>query len=48
MDWKVTGWPTIYLIDHEGIIRNRWVGSPEDEVLDREIGQLVDMIRPSK
>lgn len=21
-DWQVTGWPTIYLIDHEGVIRH--------------------------
>ncbi len=26
--WKVKGWPTIYVIDHEGIIRYKKVGGP--------------------
>jgi thiol-disulfide isomerase/thioredoxin len=40
-EWKVAGWPTLYLIDHRGIIRHRWVGAPDDETLAREIGQLL-------
>lgn len=40
--WNVDGWPTLYLIDHEGVIRNRWVGAQvEKGVLDREIEELV-------
>jgi hypothetical protein len=27
--WKVTGWPTIYVIDAEGIIRYKSVGANE-------------------
>jgi thiol-disulfide isomerase/thioredoxin len=41
-EWKVAGWPTLYLIDHEGIIRKYWCGSPGDDVLDREIDSLVE------
>lgn len=41
--WKVQGWPTLYLIDHKGIIRHKWLGSPGDEVLDREIDALVEL-----
>jgi len=35
--WNVGGWPTLYFIDHEGIIRRKSVGSPEDldDYLDR-------------
>lgn len=40
-DWKVRAWPTLYLIDHKGVIRKRWVGSPSSEVLDRELDRLV-------
>ena len=39
--WAVEGWPTLYLIDHKGVIRKKWVGSPEDKVLDKEIDKLV-------
>lgn len=41
-EWQVSGWPTLYLIDHQGIIRKRWVGSLAAEVLDHEIELLVE------
>jgi hypothetical protein len=40
--WNVAGWPTLFLIDHEGVIRHKWLGSPEDEVLDEAIDELVE------
>ena len=39
--WNVSGWPTLYLIDHKGMIRQKWVGSPGDDTLDREIDKLI-------
>jgi hypothetical protein len=39
--WAVQGWPTLYLIDHKGVIRKKWVGSPGDKVMDQEIDKLV-------
>ena len=39
--WTVQGWPTLYLVDHKGVIRRKWLGSPGDEVLDKEIDELV-------
>ena len=39
--WKVRGWPTLYLIDAKGVIRHKHLGSPGDEVLDKEIEKLV-------
>ena len=39
--FKVQGYPTLYLIDAKGIIRNQWVGSPGNEVLDKAIEGLV-------
>jgi hypothetical protein len=41
-EWQVSGWPTLYLIDHRGIIRKRWVGGPAADVLDHEIELLVE------
>ena len=31
--WNVRGWPTIYLIDHEGVIRSKGHGL-DDDLLD--------------
>src|SRR5437763_17082078 len=40
--WNVQGWPTLYVIDHKGVIRHKYVGSPRDEtVLDKAIEKLV-------
>ncbi len=39
--WNVNGWPTLYLIDHQGVIRHKWVGSPGDEMMDRSVEALV-------
>jgi hypothetical protein len=38
MKWGVTGWPTIYVLDHQGIIRAK---GPQDAVLDRMVDKLV-------
>jgi hypothetical protein len=39
--WQVRGWPTLVLIDHKGVIRQRWAGSPGDQVLDKAIEAVV-------
>lgn len=40
-DFRVQGWPTLYLIDHEGIIRERWLGSPGGAAMDKAIDALL-------
>jgi hypothetical protein len=39
--WKVTGWPTLYLIDHKGVIRRYSLGSPAAADMDKAIDELV-------
>jgi peroxiredoxin len=39
--WNVRGWPTLYVVDHKGVIRHKWMGSPGDKVLDESIEKLV-------
>ena len=39
--WNVRGWPTLYIIDHKGVIRHKYVGSPGGEALDAAIDKLV-------
>jgi|SRR5947209_7976263 len=40
-EWNVHGWPTLYIIDADGVIRHKHLGSPGDEKLDEEIDALV-------
>ncbi len=39
--WKVSGWPTLYLVDAEGKLRKKWIGSPSEAELDAAIDGLV-------
>ena len=39
--WNLQGTPTLFLIDHRGVIRNRWLGSPGDAAIDAAIEGLV-------
>jgi hypothetical protein len=39
--FKIHGWPTLYVIDHKGAMRYKFVGSPGDAVLDQVIVKLV-------
>ncbi|MSR63508.1 MAG: TlpA family protein disulfide reductase [Planctomycetes bacterium] len=39
--WNVSGYPNLYLVDAQGVIRDHWLGSPGDEVLDQRIDELV-------
>jgi hypothetical protein len=40
-EWNIHGWPTLFVIDHKGIIRHKWLGSPGNEKLDQAIEKLV-------
>lgn len=42
--WHVTGWPTVYVIDHEGVIRHKSHGSPE---LDRVLHECIEAAEKS-
>src|SRR5262245_504131 len=44
-DFRIRGWPTLYLIDHEGVIRHHWLGNPGNDTLDRAIDALVAKAR---
>ena len=40
-EWKIAAWPTLFLIDHTGKIRRRWIGAPPSDELDREVERWV-------
>jgi hypothetical protein len=37
--WNVSGWPTVYVIDHEGVIRHKSHGGPD---MDKTIKSCVE------
>ena len=39
--WNVADTPTFYLIDHQGLIRYKWVGSPSERAIDAALAKLI-------
>jgi hypothetical protein len=39
--WHLRGWPSLWLIDHKGIIRRTFVGYVEPNVMDQAVEELV-------
>lgn len=39
--FRVRAFPTLYLIDHTGVIRNKWIGNPGDDKLEKAVEELV-------
>ena len=39
--WNSPATPTFYLIDHEGTIRQKWVGIPGKKALEKSVDLLV-------
>ncbi len=39
--WNLTFTPTVYLIDHQGVIRHKWLGNPGEKVIDAAVERLV-------
>jgi hypothetical protein len=37
--WRVQGWPTLYFIDHEGVIRHRDVR--DEEEMEKVLGEMI-------
>ena len=46
--YRVRAFPTLYLIDHAGIIRHKWIGAPDNDKLDAAIEELVKIAEKSK
>ena len=39
--WNLFGTPTVFVLDHKGVIRYRWLGSPGEKVIDEALNKLV-------
>jgi hypothetical protein len=41
--WNLTGTPTFYVIDHKGVIRYKWVGSPGEKAIDAALDKMIQV-----
>ena len=39
--WNHPGTPMYYIIDHEGVIRYKWFGSPGEKAIDTSLEKLI-------
>jgi len=39
--WNLSATPTLYVIDHKGVIRHKWAGAPGEKVIDTALDQLI-------
>ena len=46
--YRVRAFPTLYLIDHTGVIKHKWVGSPGNETIDKAVEELVKTAEKAK
>jgi len=46
--WNLTGTPTLYILDHKGTIRYKWLGSPGEKAIDAAIDKLIEEAEADK
>ena len=42
--WNSPPTPAFYVLDHQGVIRHKWMGHPGEEVIDAAVEKLVEAI----
>ena len=46
--WNLSGTPTFYVIDHQGVIRHKWVGNSGGKTMDAALEKLIQKTERSK
>ncbi len=41
--WNLEGTPTLYVLDHKGVIRYKWLG-PSEKVIDEALAKLLQEV----
>jgi hypothetical protein len=39
--WNLSATPTLYLLDHKGVIRYKWAGPPGEKAMDAALDKLI-------
>jgi hypothetical protein len=45
--WNLSATPTLYVIDHRGVIRHKWAGAPGEKVIDAALDKLIKVAEES-
>jgi thiol-disulfide isomerase/thioredoxin len=45
--WNVRAWPTLFVVDHRGIIRHKFIGPPDRGILDATLAPLLAEVEKS-
>lgn len=40
--WNLIGTPTLFVLDANGVIRHKWLGSPGDKTLNAALERLIN------
>ena len=43
--WNSPATPAFYVLDHQGVIRHKWIGHPGEQVIDAAVARLIDNVR---
>ncbi|MBL69092.1 MAG: hypothetical protein CMO74_11680 [Verrucomicrobiales bacterium] len=46
--WNYPATPTFYVIDHQGIIRHKWVGHPGEKTIDLALKKLISVAEKNR
>ena len=44
--WHLSATPTLYVIDHKGIIRYKWTAPPGEKIMDDALEELIKAAQP--
>ena len=39
--WNSPATPTFYVLDHQGVIRHKWIGHPGEQAIDAALERLI-------
>jgi hypothetical protein len=45
--WNLSATPTLYVIDHKGVIRYKWAGAPGEKVIEAALDKLIKVAEES-
>lgn len=42
--WNFPATPAFYVIDHQGVIRHKWIGHPGEKLINDALNELIQVV----